>query len=92
VTTLVSDQLALNWSKASGLPPTKISLLLDKPTDAYKSVFYNSAIITKAWFDPSPRETSKIFSDMVDNVTSGKLRLSDAVREASASIGDILRR
>lgn len=90
--TLTSSPLVSNWSRISGLPPVRSDLLLDTPTDAYKSILYSSALIAQTWLDPQPAYSLRTFSDMVDNVTSGKLRLSEAVRETEVLFSEIVER
>ena len=90
--TLTSSPFVSNWARTSGLPPVRTDLLLDTPTDAYKSILYSSALIAQAWFDPWPAYSLRVLSDMVDNVTSGKLRLSEGVRETSVLFDDTVGR
>lgn len=76
------------YGKTSGLPPARRDLLAQKPrnADALTSVFYDSALISRAWLDPRPEETERIFSAMVSNVLSGRSTVSSAVSEAHESI------
>ncbi len=69
-----------------GLPPARRALLADKPTDAYQSVFYASALISNAWLDPDPEETDKIFREMVENVTSSRTTVGNAVNVATKQL------
>lgn len=73
----------------NNLPPVRRDLLSGKPTDAFKSVFYNSALISKSWVDPNPDETSKIFRNMIESITSGKMRVNSALSDANNQL-DIL--
>jgi ABC-type glycerol-3-phosphate transport system substrate-binding protein len=82
--TAISDVLAL--------PPVRRDLLTVKPSNPYKDVFYRSAIISKAWLDPSPTETNKIFQDMIESITSGRERASLAISKASRALGDLFRK
>lgn len=77
-------------SNSFNIPPIKRELLTEKQQDAYKSVFYDSAIIGRAWLDPNPYETDIIFKDMIENVTSGKLRINQSVNRASTEIQNLL--
>lgn len=61
------------------LPPVRRDLLAQKPTDSIMSLFYNAAIISRAWLDPSPNDTEIIFKDMVERVVSGRSKVSEAV-------------
>jgi len=62
-----------------------------KPKDVYKSVFYDSALLADSWLDPSASETDRIFQSMIEDVTSGRLRISSSVSRASNSIDTLLK-
>jgi len=89
--TLASQPLQAGWVSASGLPPVRRDMLAPLPGNAYDSIFYQSALISNAWLDPNREETTNVFGSLIDDVTSGKLRVSDAVSQASQQIGSLLR-
>jgi len=66
----------------TSFPPVGKILLSQTPTDPYMSIFYSSAIISKSWLDPNSKKTDKIFSDMVSDVTSGRLRINESIKKA----------
>lgn len=76
------------FAKASGLPPVRRDLLARKPrnADAFTSIFYDSALISRAWLDPQPIETNRIFDVAVRNVLSGRSTVGGAVSEAHESM------
>ncbi|HEY0908556.1 MAG TPA: extracellular solute-binding protein [Candidatus Paceibacterota bacterium] len=82
-TNLSGLDLQTRWTEYSGFPPVRRDMFATLPSDAYKSVFYQSALIAKGWLDPDKEGTNEAFMRMVDNVTSGKMRVSEAVRAAS---------
>jgi ABC-type glycerol-3-phosphate transport system substrate-binding protein len=91
VISMLSGQAgAIALSNALKLPPARRDLLNQKPTDAYQSVFYGSAIRSKAWLDPSPAETNTVFKAMVESITSGRARTGEAVARASREISSLL--
>jgi ABC-type glycerol-3-phosphate transport system substrate-binding protein len=57
-------------------------ILAKTPDDPIKLIFRNSALISRAWLDPHAEETNLIFRRMVGDVTSGTMRISDAVQNA----------
>lgn len=71
---------------ATNLPPIRRDMLVEKPTDAFRSVFYNSALISGSWIDPEPVASSQIFRDMVESVTSGKSRVLEAINRADIEL------
>ncbi|MBI5134035.1 MAG: extracellular solute-binding protein [Candidatus Taylorbacteria bacterium] len=89
-TTLVSSPLQQTWVAKSGYPPVRRDLLSVIPGDAYKSVFYQSALVSSAWLDPYREATDGIFLRLVEGVTSGRLRVSEAVSAASTEIQSLL--
>lgn len=73
------------------LPPVRRDLFATKPTDAVLSVFYDSALISRAWYDPSPKETDSLFMTMFNNVTSGRSSMTEALSVADNSLKALLR-
>lgn len=78
-------------SEVLGLPPVRRDLLSQRPTDAYRSVFYDSAIRSHAWLDPDPKASDLIFAQMIDAITSGRERTSAAVVRASRELTDLFK-
>jgi len=78
------------FSKYLKLPSARRDLLSKKPTDAYQSVFSDSAIRAKAWLDPSPNETDAIFKTMVESITSGRARTGEAVAKVNRELSSLL--
>ncbi len=66
----------------SFIVPARRDLLGPVGDNAFKNVFYQSALISRGWLDPSPTETDRIFKEMVDTVLVGRLPISDAVARA----------
>ncbi len=67
----------------TSLPSGNRSLLSDKPSDSYLSTFFDSAIITRSWFDPDKNITNSIFSELIENSLSNRLSTSEAINKAS---------
>ena len=88
---LSGDAALAALSLQSSLPPVSRALLSQNPPQAYQSVFFSSALIARAWFDPSPEETDIIFKNMIEDTTSGKARLSEAVQSAARDMANLLR-
>lgn len=80
-----------------GLRPSRVpadkesgDLPVGLPTDAAFSVFHDSAIISRAWYDPSASETDTLFMNMVDNITSGKLNMAQALLTVQSSLEKLI--
>ncbi|MFC1614968.1 extracellular solute-binding protein [Patescibacteria group bacterium] len=83
---LSGREFADEFSRAIAVPPARRDLLSQKQVDAYNAIFYESALLSHGWLDPNPKETYTIFKDMVEGVTSGKFRISEAVMSADAQM------
>jgi len=90
ISALSVTQGAAAWSGVLKLPPVRRDLLAQKPGEAFQSVFYDSAIRSRTWLDPSPTETGAIFGTMIDSITSGRARTDEAVIRASNEISSLL--
>jgi len=90
VSILSGAKASMAFSKVLNLPPVRRDLLNNKPVDAYQSVFYDSAIRSKAWLDPSPIETNAVFKMMIESITSGRARTSEAVSKTNRELSSLL--
>ena len=84
---VVVEQFAALVSKA----PALRAAIEKAPSDPFASVFYASAPMSRAWLDPDPRATNVIFKTMVDDVTSGRSRDSDAIVRASQKLTQLFK-
>jgi len=73
-------------SKITSLPVARRDLLKDRPERAYMEVFFKSAIISIPWLNPDMSSTKLIFKDMIESVTGGRMRPSEAVNRAQIEL------
>lgn len=91
VASILSGSDAVNaFSQDLQLPPVRRDLLKIKPKDAYQSVFYQSAIRGKSWLDPDPTLSQKVFQTMIESITSGRARTSEAINNTSRELSSLL--
>ncbi|MEX0935111.1 MAG: ABC transporter substrate-binding protein [Candidatus Paceibacterota bacterium] len=64
------------------LPPARRDLLQSEPSDAYMNLFYRAAVRSVSWPDVNLYRSYDVFETLVDDVTSGRLRGSDAIEKA----------
>lgn len=83
------DVLA-NLSTRTGLPPVRRDLISVRPEDAISSTFYDSALLSSAWRDPSPKETNSLFMTMIETVISGRSSMNEALSVAQRRMSDLL--
>ncbi len=84
---MTGPDYSLKLAQKMFLPPPRRDLLANKPPDAYMNIFFDSAIMSRGWIDPSSYDTSVIFRDLVENVVSGRLRIGEAVMNANGELG-----
>lgn len=88
---LTSQDSAKLLSEALLLPPTRRDLLARRPTDAVLSVFYEAALQSRAWLDPSDKQTDGIFREAIESVTSGRARVLEAIGKMNRDLDAIIR-
>ena len=86
--TLASKEPVLLLSEALGMPGARRDTLPAKG-DEFNAA-YRSALIARSWLDPDPARTAEMFRVMIENVTSGALRLTDAVQRADQELTAII--
>jgi len=78
------------WSNIFNLPSARRDILSQAEPNAVKTIFNQSAIISKGWFDPNSNDTSAIFQNMVESYTTGRSSLENAVSTASEQLESLL--
>ena len=82
---------ARDVAKSIGLPPARRDLLSSADEGgAYEAVFRAAAVAARGWLDPDPAETERIFRDMIEGVTSGRFRPTDALSAADVQMKRII--
>ncbi len=77
-------------SIATSLPSASRILLNDKPEDPTLLTFHNSAMIARSWFDPDGNATNSIFRELIENSSSNKLSVGDAIKKAYSQLDIIV--
>jgi ABC-type glycerol-3-phosphate transport system substrate-binding protein len=70
----------------TGLPSVRRDMLTQNPDNPYESLFKEAALNSFSFIDPDPQATDAIFKRMVENVSSGRLRFTEAVRSAQTEL------
>ena len=72
------------------LPPVSRSMLADVPSDDIKPILYESALIARGWLEPERDKVDVIFRDMIESISSGRLRIEEAVSEAQTELRNLI--
>lgn len=78
-------------AKISDLPPVRRDLLSLPQDDSVTETFNKSALISKAFLDPDPAQTSEIISEMIESFTSSRSRLTEAVDRAGQRMLNLIK-
>lgn len=70
----------------TGLPAVRRDSLAQNPDNPYEALFRDAALNSVSFIDPDPAATDAIFKRMVENVSSGRMRLTEAVRSAQSEL------
>lgn len=89
-TTLTAADAQTLWVEKSGYPPVRRDLITKLPGDAYRATFYRSALISNAWLDPNKEGTDSVFMRLIENITSGRQRVSEAVTTSQVEISNLI--
>ena len=88
---ITSGDIAEKLSRELNLPPAHRGLLSQEPGGTELPVFYDSAIISKSWPDPSPNETDKIFEDAIEGILSSRYSISVAVAGMERQLEQVIK-
>lgn len=91
IISLTSKETAGIFSSFTGLPPVRRDLLAEAQTDPYLSIFYDSALHSWTWLDPDKELSENIFKNMIENVTSGRMRTTEAIGRADAELNALFK-
>ncbi len=88
---LASKDVASKLSNITNLPSARRDLLSQRPEDTNLSIFYSSSLQSRGWLDPDHNKTNVIFNDMIDSVTSGRVRSKEAVLRADRELDSLIK-
>jgi len=69
--------------------PARRDLIAAGVSDPAQDIFYNSALIARGWIDPNSSETNTIFQSMVEDISTGRLSVSDSVQKANGELDNL---
>lgn len=84
--TLSTDALSLQLVKRFRFAPVHRSLIESAGGDAVATVLFRSALVARGWLDPNPEASNTIFSTMIDSISSGRGKVSEAISDATTKL------
>lgn len=79
---VVQESLA----QATGLPSVRRDALTSNPENPFETTFRDAALNAFVFLDPAPQESDAILKTMLEAVSSGRLRVPEAVRSAQEEL------
>jgi len=89
IITITGTDGAKAFAENSGFPPVRRDLLANRPTDRYGSILYTASLLARGWLDPDPAATNKVFSNVIDVITSGEETVTAAISRMNNEINQI---
>ena len=80
---LSSPDVSRMLAEGLNFSPVRRGVITQGTQDPYRSVIYRAALIARGWLDPNPTSSENVFKQLIEDVTSGRIRTSDAVGDAS---------
>lgn len=89
---LTSKPIADAIDKAQGVPPARRDSVVESARDPILGVFAEQALVATSWPRIDIVATDAIFVDMLDSVTTGQARLTDALRRAEDRLNQLTKK
>ncbi|MDB5265763.1 MAG: hypothetical protein JWM39_476 [Parcubacteria group bacterium] len=89
-TELASSAEGASVAHALSMAPAQRALLTPAANDKFAAVFYSEALVAKGWLSPLPATTDSIFAAMIENITSGRSSVQDALSRANQALDSAL--
>ena len=89
---LSQGSVAKDLSIALSLPPVSRTILSEKPANPYLFTFFNSALISRSWLDPNKPQSDAIFKELIENILSNNLSVSESINKAQGQLELLLKK
>jgi len=79
---LTSSQYGPMLASSVGMSSSRREAIAKGDENLYRQVIIESALISRAWLDPSREESGKVFMTMIEDIASNRARIGEAVNDA----------
>lgn len=87
---LTAKEFSTEIASVLSVASARRDVLATNSADALRAVIDQSALISRGWLDPNPRETETIFGTMVQSTVVGSTESSSAVSRAHQELSTLL--
>lgn len=79
------------YAAAAGLPATRRDILATNPANPYDAIFRDAALNAFVFLDPNPVKSDAALARMLDDVLSGRLSISQAVKNGDGTLKALIK-
>lgn len=85
---LASPEASKALSSIGGMASARRDVL-SQTGEGVNTLINRQALIVRTWEDPNPLETARIFKDMIESITSGAAKITEALQRAEQAMRQI---
>jgi len=82
---------AKEFAEMFDFAPVQRALYSESTTDPFKSVLYQSALISYGWLDPDPQQSTRIFQAMVEDTLANQTKIEGTLTDARYNLESLFR-
>ncbi len=90
ISTIISADAVSTFLQFSTVAPARRDVIAAGSSDPARTVFYNSALISRSWIDPDSSKTNQIFKNMIEDISSGRMNVDGSIQRASVELDNLL--
>jgi ABC-type glycerol-3-phosphate transport system substrate-binding protein len=88
---LSSGAVAQDLTEALDIVPVLRSLYGDESNSVHTEVLHQSALVSRGWLDPSPKDSAAVFKEMIDEISSGRKEIDEVLQDAVYTLETLFR-
>lgn len=88
---MTNKDFSQKFSELLGFGSARRDVLAEEKSDPRLAIVYQSSIIAKAWLEPDPEKVSDIFKNMIESTVTGRVKISEAVRNAQNKLEELIK-
>jgi ABC-type glycerol-3-phosphate transport system substrate-binding protein len=83
---LTNPEVSAVLTQELGIAPAQRSVVAASSNDPFRQIILSAALIARGWLDPNNTQTDTIFQDLIEDITSGRASVNNAMRDAEQKI------
>lgn len=83
-----NEDFQKSLAQGTMMAPALSSAIMTPPETTYLPVVYKSALVAKTWYNSDMNLANNVFAQLIENVISGKLNISQALTQAERALNE----